>query len=312
MIHYIKHQEIDKAKWDACMEQSLQATVYGYSYYLDSVCEQWDALIEDDYIAIMPLPYRKKMGLTYIFPPSMTQQLGVFSSQQISESKVQAFLEAIPSKFKFCRINMNQGNILNNENYTTTSHTNLELFLDKPYEELFGLFSENTQRNIKKAAKFNLSIQKDGTITKLIQHFKENKAQDLGELPDDFYTCLEKLYNMLSERNQAEIWEVLQNGVLLAGAFFGHAKNRVYFLFSTSSKEAKEIGAMPFLLHNFIKENASKNIILDFEGSDSPSLARFYRSFGAVNKNYNQIILNRLPNIIRSFVKILKYDKKIM
>ena len=312
MIHFVKHQEIDKAKWDACMEKSLQATIYGYSYYLDSVCEQWDALIEDDYIAIMPLPFRKKMGITYIFPPSMTQQLGVFSSQLISESKVQEFLDAIPSKFKFCRINMNHGNMLNGGNHTTNTHTNLELSLNKPYEELYGLFSENTQRNIKKAAKFNLSIHKDGNVSNLIQLFKENKAQDLDVLPADFYTCLVKAYKMLSEKNQAEIWEVRQNGALYAGAFFGYAKDKVYFLFSASSKEAKEVGAMPFLLHNLIQENASKNIILDFEGSDSPSLARFYRSFGALYRNYNQIILNRLPNIIRSFVKILKYDKKNM
>ena len=231
MIHYVKHQEIDKAKWDACMEQSLQTTIYGYANYLDSVCEQWDALIEDDYFAIMPLPYRKKMGITYIFPPSMTQQLGVFSSQLISESKVQKFLEAIPSKFKFCRINMNHGNILNGGNYTTNSHTNLELSLDKPYEELYGLFSENTQRNIKKAAKFNLSIHKDGNVSNLIQLFKENKAQDLDVLPADFYTCFEKAYKMLSEKNQAEIWEVRQNDALLAGAFFGNAKDKIYFLF---------------------------------------------------------------------------------
>ncbi len=311
MIHYIKHQEIDKAKWDACMEQSLHATIYGYSYYLDSVCEQWDALIEDDYISIMPLPYRKKTGITYIFSPSMTQQLGVFSCQLISPSKVQEFLEAIPSKFKFCRINLNHGNILNRENYTAVTHTNLELSLDKPCEELFGLFSENTQRNIKKAAKFNLSIHKDGTITNLVQLFKENKAQDLDGLPADFYFCLKKVYKMLLEKHQAQIWEVRYNGALYAGAFFGYASNKVYFLFSASSKEAKETGSMPFLIHNFIQENVSKNLILDFEGSDSPSLARFYRSFGAIDKNYNQIILNRLPNIIRSFVKILKYDKKI-
>ena len=41
----------------------------------------WDALVEDDYVSVMPLPYRKKMGVTYIFPPTMTQQLGVFSHE---------------------------------------------------------------------------------------------------------------------------------------------------------------------------------------------------------------------------------------
>ena len=35
-----------------------------------------------------------------------------------------------------------------------------------------------------------------------------------------------------------------------------------------------------------IKKNAAKNIIFDFEGSMLPGVAKFFKSFGAIENNY--------------------------
>jgi len=40
-------------------------------------------------------------------------------------------------------------------------------------------------------------------------------------------------------------------------------------------------------------------MLLDFEGSDIPSLAFFYSSFGAVEERYSAIKLNRLPGLVK-------------
>ena len=32
-IKYLQHKEIDKAKWDACIEQAPNGLIYGYSFY---------------------------------------------------------------------------------------------------------------------------------------------------------------------------------------------------------------------------------------------------------------------------------------
>ena len=39
---------------------------FALSWYLDASCDNWDALIADDYTAVMPLPYRKN-GENIIF-----------------------------------------------------------------------------------------------------------------------------------------------------------------------------------------------------------------------------------------------------
>jgi len=56
---------------------------------------------------------------------------------------------------------------------------------------------------------------------------------------------------------------------------------------------------MFFLLDEFIRKYAEKNVILDFEGSMIPGLARYYEGFGAIAGKYQQIISNHLPFYIR-------------
>lgn len=61
-IQYIDHHQIDPAKWDCVVLQSPHPLVYGLFNYLNAVCDtQWDALIYNDYEAVFPLPFKKKI-----------------------------------------------------------------------------------------------------------------------------------------------------------------------------------------------------------------------------------------------------------
>jgi len=46
MIIYHKHHEIDRDRWDECIRKSFNGIIYAYSWYLDIVSPQWEALIE--------------------------------------------------------------------------------------------------------------------------------------------------------------------------------------------------------------------------------------------------------------------------
>ena len=43
---------------------------------------------------------------------------------------------------------------------------------------------------------------------------------------------------------------------------------------------------MPFLINTYIKQNSKRDVVLDFEGSKDEDVARFYKGFGAGNKEY--------------------------
>ncbi len=66
MIAYLEHKNIDKKKWDACIEQSVNSCIYAYSWYLDAVCKNWTAIVLDDYKAVLPLAPRSKYSIHYI------------------------------------------------------------------------------------------------------------------------------------------------------------------------------------------------------------------------------------------------------
>src|SRR5579864_8810325 len=99
MIRYLKRPDIDTGRWDGCIHQAGNSLIYGYHYYLDHMAAgQWDALVLDDYEAVMPLPWRRKFGIRYLYQPAFTQQLGIFSKTPIP---VDSFLAEAKRHFRF-------------------------------------------------------------------------------------------------------------------------------------------------------------------------------------------------------------------
>ena len=82
-IVYLNRGAIDTEKWDQVISESPAETLYPYSWYLDLVSSNWSALVEDDYRFIMPVVWKKKAGLKYVYQPFYTQQLGVFSREYV-------------------------------------------------------------------------------------------------------------------------------------------------------------------------------------------------------------------------------------
>lgn len=313
MIRYLPHNDIDKAKWDACIGNSVNGQIYAFSWYLGNACELWDALVEDDYVSVMPLPYRKKAGVQYIFPPSLMQQLGIFSVEDISASKVAEFIHEIPLKFKYAEINLNHNNPVENLTINNKTHVNLELSLNKPYEELQRNYAENLRRILKKIPASIFTIKKEGDTRELIELFKNNQAKKIASLPKDFYQVLERISNVSKDKNLMQLWQVFHEGKLCAGVLFIFGFQKAIFLFSANNDTGKEHHAMHFLIDRFIHENAGKELTLDFEGSDNESLARFYRSFGATEKNYYGIAFSKWPQfVINSLKFVLKIKNKLL
>ncbi|MEI9956106.1 MAG: hypothetical protein WDM90_07350 [Ferruginibacter sp.] len=45
------------------------ALIYAQSFYLDAMAANWDAIVFNDYEAVMPLTWKKEMG-DYVFVPT--------------------------------------------------------------------------------------------------------------------------------------------------------------------------------------------------------------------------------------------------
>ncbi len=164
MIKYLKHNEIDKKRWDEIIEKSTDDLIYVRSFYLDIVAPEWEALIMNDYEYIMPLPVRKKFGFYYIFQPFLVQQLGIFSPYDIKQEIISTFLKSIPEKYKYIHLNFNEKNIDFPPDFMISWRTNLILYLNKPYNEIYQNYNRLRKRCLKKSSNVNIEIHEINNI----------------------------------------------------------------------------------------------------------------------------------------------------
>jgi hypothetical protein len=307
MIRYLEHPEIDKSKWDGCINRSVNGIVYAQSWYLDLVSPGWDALVEDDYVSLFPLTHNRKFGVTYLFQPYFTQQLGVFTRNHLTEKLVHDFLDSIPGKFRFAEIHLNSLNKVDPELYLTSPRVNLELDMINTYENLRKNYDQNAKRNLKKAFDSSVAIQRKVEPDELITLFRENYGINEKKLKFRHYEVLRKLMvSCLKRRSGVVMGGWLPDGKLCAAAFFLLDRSRIIFHFAASNSKARESGAMFLLIDSFIREHAGQALTLDFEGSNDPNVARFYKSFGANESNYFKVTINRLPWIAQKAVYFKK------
>ena len=280
-IQHLRHNQIDQIRWDDIITNSLNQFGYAYSWYLNIVSPNWEALVSDNYDFIMPLPVKKKFRITYMVQPDRAQQLGIFSGKEITDKIVKLFIDKIP--YYSYQINLNENNFCSSENQDLIAHQNFVLNLNQNFKDIQSKFSKNTNRNINKAHKADLNIGFSLDATEFINfYFSINTDSNLGEILE-----IEKLIKKGFEQDLIQI-PVIRNkdGNIIAGFCLLNSKNRMIYLVPVSSTEGKKNSAMFLLLNEIIKTNSQKELVLDFEGSIVEGIARFYRGFGAKNKPY--------------------------
>lgn len=299
-IQILNNEEIDKQKWDSLLLSNPKTFPYSVSWYLDIVSPNWKAVIYDDYIFVLALPYRKKIGIGYVFPPEFTQQMGVFGREKPSDEITNEMLEFAANQFSFLEFNLNQENELKRsfKGLKKKWRKNYELDLHYDYPELLSHFHKNTRRNIKKTEGDKLSLVEISSSKKIISTFQEHKEKELKH-SNISYDIMEQIVDEGLNRNAIELYEINKDGEHLGGAIFLTVANRKVFLFSAINPLGRKHRAMFFLLDSIIKKYANTNMILDFEGSDNSKLASFYQRFGAKEKLYLHLKINRLPFFIK-------------
>jgi len=308
MIRYLERNDIDNEKWNACISRSFNGNLYGYAWFLDIVAQgEWDALVEGDYERIFPLVRRRKFGISYIYQPFFTQQLGLYSVHRLDAEVLGDFIRAIPARFKQVEINLNTLNKADEKDFRLIPQLNHELDLIHSYPKIRENYSENLSRNLKKAEKAELTISKNIRPDDIIDLFRANRGGELKHLRDADYLRLKRLVYTCIYKGIANIWGAYdRRNQLCAGAFFIQSNNKAIFLFSGLSEEGRAAGAMPFLIDSYIRHHAGRHLTFDFDGSNDPNLARFYKSFGSRECVYMRLHLNRLPILARMIARVYK------
>ena len=287
-IKYSSKKNLSIEKYDKCIRQAENSLVYAYSWFLDSVADDWGALILDDYKVVMPIPYlklKRNLFIKRIYQPDFCQQLGIFSAEVISQEETSLFFETFLSlKPRSYSFNYYNSKIFIKEQFKLKERINYELDLNFSYQDLHSNFSTNIKRNIKKATKSDLQFTDKITFDAFIlfkkeeTHYKTNSKQ---------LRKMEALVKMSIQQGFGELYGILNAEKLVAVSFILNDKKRLISLITATNELGKKLGAIAFLNDCLIKLHAETNTILDFEGSMISGIARFYKSMGAKQVNYS-------------------------
>lgn len=299
MIQFVHRKNIDDERWDDVVAHSAAETLYPYSWYLDAAAENWSALIMDDHRFIMPLVWKRKFGIRYTYHPNLVQQLGVISKELADPVVIRDFLYQLPGRFRMGTVRFNSKNLVGEEpGFGVTDRTNYELMLSADYSEFCNRYSNNTKRNLKKFSGHALELGTDVSVDELIQ-FKRNN--EIIHRNDRYYFWMRSLFETIREQSKVLIYGAFMNGRLAGAALFAFSLKRAVYLLSVSSEEGKECRAMFGIVDRFIQDHAASGLLLDFEGSNIPSIARFFSGFGAEPVIYQSVEFRRLPGLVRLF-----------
>lgn len=296
-LSLIHNDHIDLEKWDRTISQAINGRVYAYSWYLDIVAPDWHGLVYGDYEYLMPVVMSSRLGIRYGFQPTFAQQHGIFppATPEITAD----MLDLVQKELKYFQIAMNALNLVKDANLDIQKRSNYILSLNDNYSNLRKKYNSHTRRYVNYAYKHcDVSV-----LSNVEEYLKFKMKYSHSTFTRDNLSKLRLILNKTISKNRGVILGAYsKRNELIGAAFFLYENKRSIYLNSVSSPEGKDARAMFAVVDTFIKENAAKHIVLDFEGSTIDGIARFFKGFGAGPEFYPVIKYNNLP----WFIKLIK------
>ena len=299
MIHYVRREDLEVEKYNDCIENSIQSRIYAFSWYLDIVADHWDVLVLNDYEAVMPIPWRKKYGIKYVYPPYWLLELGVFSKDE--KIDINPFLSILFDTLKFVELRLNTNNLKVESNNLISRQMQI-LSLDTSYDILFKEYRKDRKKDVQKAIRKGLIEKWNDHPEKLISLLKNNVGARTPYIVEKDYVNLLKLINNCIKKRVGEVLSIYdaQNNLVAAG-FFLKNKDGVTILVSSTDFENRKNGANTYLIDRAIYKYENTFKTFNFGGSSMQTIAKYFLSFGAETKQYQQLKYNNLPFLLKFF-----------
>jgi hypothetical protein len=297
MVQIIPSNQIDKAKWDACVANNSNGLIYATTAFLNTIAKEWKGIVINDYETIFPLCIKQKFGIQYLYTPPFIQQLGFIGNNELVTEKI---IAAIFEKVKYGSVNLNYSNINFNAIQQCKVHSNYVIDLNQNYQQIKANYKKSIDYSLNKASKQNLKYTADISFEIAIENYQKHNQQALQHVGLEDYNNLGKLLSELQQEEKVIVRKVVNgSNETLSIAVLLKDNKRFYNLINYTSNEGRQAEANYFLYGKILEEFAETPMLFDFEGSDLPGVKSFYEKFGAVNQPYFHWHFNQLPFFLK-------------
>lgn len=295
-VQILDSKDIDQQCWNHCVASCCHGLVYAYTDYLDAMCDEWKALITENYEAVMPVPLQKKMGIRYTYQVPFVQQLGVIGN--IDQANI--LINALKDFISYGDYTFNFSNVISIDAGTfIKTNCNLILPLQVGYSAIQKNYRTDLINNLKKSGKQQTNYR-EAQIPEAIELFQKQYSNRSANYS---ISAFEKFQLFcLSPGNHVQVIcrkATDANNRLQAIALFLQDNKRIYNMMNATTDIGRAVAANHFLLDAVIQEFAGRDLVFDFEGSDIQGIQHFYKNFGAVSQNYQTMHINKLPLPLR-------------
>lgn len=296
MIEHLTHDLIDKPAWDARCISSANAHWYGLSSTLDAVAPGWNALVDPATGEQMPLIWRSKWGVRYLYQPFMVQHVGPWSPE--SQCDIGRFLNAVPRSYRYADIGLDSRTAPRIPAIRFEERRNHWLPLDRPLGTLRAAYSTNHRRSLRKAERYGI-VPEEAAADEVVQFLERSAQFNTWGITAGQREAMRRVLHGTADIGTGVGRAVRHDGETVAAAWFVRSCGRVVFLKGLANDQGRQVCAMHALLDGIIAETAGTERMLDLAGGHEEDLARFYSGFGGVPRLYLRALMNRLPPIIR-------------
>jgi hypothetical protein len=305
-VTLVPYKKINKQNWDLCIANALHPSLFCTSKYLDNVAIHWDALILNDYEIVMPLIFRKKLGIAYLYQPAFLPHISIFSSSKISQSIIKAFVDKAFELYNFAEISLAHPITAPpfHKNMVVRDRNNFVVNLKKDYKSIYNSYHPHFTKSLRRLQKLSLQYKISNDVKEIITlyellYLKRIKSVEKKDVQGFLKLCL-----TMQKDNNTVIRKVQdENGNLLAAVILLQYKNILYNIISCITPLGKKSEANYFLYDKIMEEFSGGNNILDLEGSDIKGVANFYLKMNPTNEKYIFIKYNNLPKLIKLIKK---------
>ena len=304
-FQFLNNNQIDKQRWDECIEATSNGLIYAKTFYLDNICSGWSALAGENYEWVLPVTHKRKFGVSYLYQPPFTQQSGIFTKKDVFVP-YQEIIEWLKKHYKFWEINWNYDTDIKliPSPIQITAATNFILDLSKNYESLQTNYGNVLIKNLKRSKHYQHAYEPTQDFEECIDLYMKYYGNRFSHVKMSAYKNFKNLCSYASNHQMLYGRKALdKNGKLLALSLLLADKKRLYNIINVTTESGRKTQANHFLLDSVIREFSGKKLLFDFEGSDLPGVKSFYENFGADNQPYYMLKYNELPWPVRLFKK---------
>lgn len=282
-VRRLARRDIDEQAWNAAVMDSP----YGLTWWLDAVTEgHWYGLVLGDYrlvlpVALSPAPLRRVLRL--VNGAAFTQHAGPFG--QGTPQELALLLDAIPRAWTIRKLALYQTEltVLPRRKLSLTERSNHELNLNLPYRAIAKGYRADLRRKLRDHPPASLT---GWDVSGFMAFYRQHTGSRFG-MGQAEYAAQERLLLASTGHGEGQLYRLDDAlGAPIAGLFIARRGQRLVNLMASSSKAGFREHGMARLLDGVIRDNAGQETLLDFEGSDLPGVATFFRGFGAVRVPY--------------------------